>query len=210
MVIKSGTDEEKKKYERDILEVGGLLSFDMDGKTVFAPLTKWGFKDLADRAGVSCQKIGTRSLNRDKWLVENFTSKESTLVIRKVEENGEVMHKIFSVRGNIYAGQKQCQLVEAVQNTLEEDLGEAQCLHWEIGNEQCEITLAFPKKRDELKSFYPTLPDDVMPIVRIITSDVGKSSFFIMAGFSLPGYELFTKKGVVSMIHDKNFQPILI
>lgn len=209
-VFKFGEDEEKRKIKNEIENVGGMMSFDIDGNPTLIPLSSWGFKDLSDRTGTSCKKTGVKSQNRDRWMVENFSSGFVTFVVRKAEDendNSKCFYKAFAVRGQIYEGQSQQQLIEATKQVLEEDLGEGNSIHWNVSNEGSEIAFTFPKKQKEIKDFYPTIPDDCIPIVKIKTSDIGNCSFVVSAGFNINGFDLLTKNGTVSVVHDKNLTP---
>lgn len=208
-VITFGDDNEKKAFKNAIENVGGMLSFDIDGTPTLIPISPWGYKDLSDRAGVSCKKTAIRSQNRDRWLTENFTSDYVTFVVRKAEDedSDKVMYKAFAVRGQIYKDQSQKELIKATQKVLEEDLGESNSVHWSITNENTDIALTFPKKQKEIKDFYPSIPDDCVPIVKISTSDTGNSAFHVSAGFYIGGFDLITKNGTVSCVHDKNLSP---
>lgn len=198
-VIKlSLTPAAQHELEADIETIGGVLAFaPEDGTTQIVPMSTQGFKDLCDRAGVACTRMGMRSLQRDRWLAENLTNAKSSIVMREVSDQ----KKIFAVRGQIYQYRPQSELIKQVTNVLNNELGSAQCVEWKISNDKTEILLAYPDKQEEIQDAYPELKD-ICPIVKIETSDLGLSAFWVSAGFQVGNGKLFTKHGSASMIHD--------
>lgn len=202
-VIIEGTEKEKDCLSKEIEAVGGLLSYcksNEKGRIKVLPLSPWAFKDLAERAGIMCEKINIRGITRDKWLVDNFTANEVTLVKRR--NKGGDLNKVVSIRGRVYNGIEQAPHIKGVVDFLVEDLGEATCKEWSITNECTRLTLNFKDKLEEIEAMYPTLPKGIMPMIKITTSDIGKNAFTVSAGFNVDGFEMLHKSGTVSCIHD--------
>lgn len=212
-IISDGTESEISAMIKEIEDVGGFLGKQVQKQDSVEeaeayPLSSWAFNDLCDRAGISCANINRHSIYRDMWLVDNFTSKQITLVARRSKNSD--LYKIFAIRGRIYAAEEQMPLIEGTQKFLEKDLGPANSLSWGISNEKINLLLSFPEKTKEIQEMYNDIGENIMPIVSITTSDVGQTSYTVKTGFRVfykdkkSQFDIFLKNGTIKKKHDIN------
>ncbi|MCR5479027.1 MAG: hypothetical protein K6F27_04090 [Ruminococcus sp.] len=162
-------------------------------------ITAWGLLDLAQRTGVCCDKIYDISSNRTRWLAQNLSAQNCTIVVRTDGKN----KKVFAVRGKNYKGVPQMSYVPQVLEFLEGLLGES-TLEFCISNELTEVMMKFTEKGKEIRDTYPELPTDVEPIVYIENSDTGKYALNVKAGFNI-GRHILSARGATKDKHDKGF-----
>lgn len=162
-------------------------------------ITAWGLLDLAQRTGVCCDKIYDISSNRSRWLAQNLSAQNCTIVVRSDGKD----KKVFAVRGKNYKGVPQMSYIPQVLEFLEGLLGES-TLDFCISNELTEVIMKFEEKGKEIRDTYPELPANVEPVVYIENSDTGKYALNVKAGFTI-GRHTLSARGSTKDKHDKGF-----
>lgn len=146
-----------------------LMIFDGDNLT----FTSEHFLATAERFGLKGHFLTRPTINRDNAIERQLSDEfPCTLVVKEI--NG--IHKAFSLLSGKYKPIDQ-EVLFRVINALSKDesLGEPVCKKWEVTNFMTSVYIEFPKKADEIQSFYK-FPEKLIPGLWLATSDTGHCS----------------------------------
>ncbi len=131
------------------------------------------FLATAERFGLKGNFLATPNVNRDSAIERQFVDDfKCTLVLKRYKN----ITKAFSLLSGKYQPIDQKVLFNII-NALSKDesLGKPVCRKWEVTNFMTSVYIEFPKKADELQSFYG-LSEKFVPGLWLATSDTGHCS----------------------------------
>jgi hypothetical protein len=170
-------------------------------------VSSFALDDIANAAGVggSCVHEPCDQLHSLIVYHYNRTPKLVSLIIRVSEEGTE---KLFAVRSNGYTYVPQSILCE-IMDLFSGKIGKLQCTDFKISHESSRIHLTFPEVGKDIAGVYG-LPDDIVPGLTLITSDVGENSITAVGTLSIRGAvitpEVFMRqhRGKIDSVDIKN------
>ena len=169
-----------------------LLREKENGKIWF--VSDYALSTLAQRLDLTRSAVEEPSLIRNQfldWKMER--AGESTLVVRRWEENGECQNKVFAFLGGKYRGIRLfelCELYGELSADFSEmpDLGPVKCLDWEVSHERASIRFSFPEYGLKLSKNYGWKAGEApVPCLEFSTSDIGESSLHVQCFWLISG-----------------------
>lgn len=123
------------------------------------------------------------SFKRDAYFAEllGVAEQDVQLLIRRAED----VKKIFAMHSNRYTLVPQTVILDII-NQIEHGLGKPVCRRWDVSNARTEVQLDFPERARDFARMY-SLPDKIIPGLRLTTSDVGESSVCAEGTWKLRG-----------------------
>ncbi len=130
---------------------------------------------LASRVNLAGSRLWETTPYRNAYLAETFNEKPFNATVMWRKGNG--FKKAFAVHSARYAQIPQSILREVIAH-IEMEMGECECVQWEVTHNISKIYLQFPKKAKDMSVFYG-LPDIYVPGIMLATSDTGDSSLTV-------------------------------
>lgn len=127
--------------------------------------------------------INFPSLERDIFISHIMQKKKDTwkICVREMGEGKGKVMKIFAAFSDKYVYIPQTVILDILKRLSDNDvLGRGKCKDWFINHDLTEVVLQFDEKADEIRKSY-SKELDIIPALRIVTSDIGKSSFIVQA-----------------------------
>lgn len=143
--------------------------------------TKSVLKTLCQRAGSAMGDFALRDeikirFHRDAGYVQYMSAVPSQCKVLYREDKGA--KKAFAVFASRYRIIPQYPLIKYLVEGFEKEMGKAVLIHYIVNHFDTEIFIEFPEKTKDFQKVY-SLPEDVIPGIRIHISDTGESSFII-------------------------------
>jgi len=149
---------------------------------------------MSCRAGLGGANIYLPSTKRDAYLAELF-GKDDKDVRMLVRSAGKV-RKVFAMHSEKYTRVPQITLYDII-GEIKHGLGKPVCRSWSIDHNRSVVHLDFPEKAKDFALIYGT-PPDIVPGLRLVTSDVGDSSVCAVGtwriGGAVLGSDVYTRK----------------
>lgn len=174
-------------FEEMAKTTGLLLIYD----NVKYILSKDAIFSLGERANINGTHLQRKSFIRDLYLAEGLFPPDEKIRIKMVykkevhKRGGKVyaLRKVFSCMGTKFIHEPLSTVADIAEEVLtSHPFGKAVCRNWFINHKFCSIQLEFPE-------YDAGLPDNIIPGIRIITSDTGHSSLRVMSTFRVDGSE---------------------
>lgn len=167
--------------------------------------TKKVLKTLCQRAGSAMGDFALRDeikvrFHRDGGYVAYMAAVPSDCSVVYREAHGR--KKVYAVLGSRYKEIPQYPVIQKLLDAFESEMGQADVLKYHIDNFNTEIFVEFPQKANEFARIY-SLPDRIVPGVRIQMSDVGDSSFIINGTIKHGPSTVFVPGAEYSRAHTK-------
>lgn len=161
------------------MENGVRMMFFLGNRMFFT--TPKVFKTLSQRAGSACGDFVTRTeekvrFHRDAGYAAYMAVAPCDCKIVYRKQDGAA--KVFAVFANSYQLLPQYPIIKQIIEELEKEMGESDLVFYSVDNFNTEIYIDFPKKAKDFANVY-SLPDEVIPGIRIHLSDTGESSVII-------------------------------
>lgn len=175
------------------------------GKYIFFA-TKKVLKTLSQRAGSALCDFAERNelsirFPRDTGYMNYMCVVPSAcqMLVRKL--NGA--SKVYAVFTDRYKMLPQYPLIKDMIESFEKEMGECSILYYNVDHFNTEVIVEFPEKAKDFVKVY-SLPDQVVPGLRIHLSDTGESSFIIDGTIRVGRTVIYVPGAEYSRAHTRN------
>jgi len=149
---------------------------------------------MSCRAGLGGANIYLPSTIRDSYIAELFGRDDKD--IRMVVRSAGKIRKVFAMHSDKYTQVPQITLFNIISE-IKHGLGKPVCRGWSINHNRSVVYLDFPEKAKDFSKIYGT-PPNIIPGLRLVTSDVGDSSVCAVGtwriGSVVLGSDIYTRQ----------------
>lgn len=161
----------------------GLMMRDGSSEVYTASLNV--FNTLAQRIDCDGKTMSHNNVGRNLLLAERMgdLKKPATLIFKEAEG----IRKLFAVMSGKYA-HVPLETISGIVERLSQPntLGVAECNHWSVDHKRAEIDLSFPEYAAYVSNTYG-LKREMIPSIKLMTSDIGECSFIADAYWKVDG-----------------------
>ncbi len=196
-------DINEQLLNESIAATGTVVIAPIDGHPQALYVAPTGMAALAEKAGVGGLRMNNPSTLRDLYIAEGLYQRNGQLklAIRTIEEDGREDKKLFGVLTEKYTPLS-LQIIPRTIDAFEEDgtMGQANFRYWRNTQTYTEALVEFPESAEDLQNTYG-LSEQLIPGIRISTSDTGESAARIQATCRKAGSRFFVIQDEIKKNH---------